>query len=121
MTAEKIIWLEFAIACSILLVLAIIGLVYGIRGKNDKTCHFTINKIGEEVNIETGKTIVCMENWSEFYEWLKDHNYYVVEDSYIFRNKKLITSFDPQEDDDSGEIEATIYRIKENDKWVWKK
>jgi hypothetical protein len=60
------------------------------------------------------------ENWASFYEWLKLYGYYVVEDSYIFRAKKLITSFDPVEDEDSGEIEETLFRIKEADIWLWK-
>ena len=58
-----------------------------------------------------------MEDWKEFYKWLKLHGYDVVRQSNIFRRNKYITSFDPVEDADSGEIDETIQRIKERDFW----
>jgi hypothetical protein len=54
-------------------------------------------------------------SWKEFYEWLEKNNYDVVRNSNIFRYDMFVTSFDPLEDFDSGEIEETIERIKEND------
>lgn len=62
-----------------------------------------------------------IEDWLLFYNWLNEHNYYIIEKRYIFRKGLLICSFDPQEDADSGEIEETIKLIKEKDVWKWKK
>lgn len=56
-----------------------------------------------------------MEDWNEFYKWLESKGYNIYRQSNIFRGAKFITSFDPIEDDDSGEIDETIKRIKEND------
>ena len=62
-----------------------------------------------------------MEDWNEFYKWLKENGYDIVREYHIFRFNKYITSFDPMEDGDSGEIEETIARIKENDQFIWDK
>ena len=53
--------------------------------------------------------------WKQFYKWLKDNNYDIIRSHNIFRYDMFITSFDPLEDSDSGEIEETIERIKEID------
>ncbi len=53
--------------------------------------------------------------WEQFYKWLKDNNYDIIRNHNIFRYDMFITSFDPLEDSDSGEIEETIERIKEID------
>lgn len=54
-------------------------------------------------------------NWEQFYKWLENNGYDIVRNSNIFRYDMYVTSFDPLEDYDSGEIEETIERIKEND------
>jgi len=59
-------------------------------------------------------------NWDKFYQWLECNNYDIVRNSNIFRNDTFITSFDPIEDYDSGEIEETIQRIKEIDVFNFK-
>jgi hypothetical protein len=56
-----------------------------------------------------------MEDWSKFYKWLESKGYHIYRKSNIFRGSKFITDFDPIEDADSGEIDATIKRIKEID------
>jgi len=56
-----------------------------------------------------------MLNWDNFHKWLKKKGYHIYRNSNIFRGDKFITDFDPIEDVDSGEIEETIKRIKEND------
>ena len=53
--------------------------------------------------------------WEQFYKWLENNGYDIVRNSNIFRYDMFVTSFDPLEDYDSGEIEETIERIKEND------
>lgn len=57
--------------------------------------------------------------WKDFYEWLHKHGYDIVRQFNIFRGSKYITYFDSQEDWDSGEIEETIERIKQNDSIFW--
>lgn len=61
-----------------------------------------------------------MSKWQDFYEWLEYNRYHVYRGSNIFRESKFITSFDPQEDEDSGEIEKTMARIKELDPFNFK-
>mgnify|MGYP003625333268 CR=1 FL=1 len=56
-----------------------------------------------------------LEDWSSFYVWLESKGYHVYRNSNVFREDMFITHFDCQEDDDSGEIEETINRIKEID------
>jgi len=56
-----------------------------------------------------------LEDWGLFYEWLQTKGYHVYRYSNIFRGDMFITSFDPIEDDDSGEIKETIDRIKNKD------
>ena len=56
-----------------------------------------------------------MKSWDDFFKWLESKGYHIYWKSNIFRGSKFITDFDPQEDDDSGEIEETIRRIKIND------
>lgn len=58
-----------------------------------------------------------MITWNNFYGWLKHKGYNVYRESNIFRGSKFITDFDPIEDADSGEINETIKRIKENDEF----
>lgn len=50
-----------------------------------------------------------------FYNWLEANGYEVFRDSNIFRGDKFIVDFDPLEDDDSGEYEETIKKIKQLD------
>ena len=56
-----------------------------------------------------------INDWESFHSWLETKGYNIYRDSNIFRDSKFITDFDPQEDEDSGEIEETIQRIKDND------
>lgn len=56
-----------------------------------------------------------IKNWDDFYKWLEIKGYHLIYNNNIFRHTKFITSFDAMEDDDSGEIEETIERIKQND------
>ena len=58
---------------------------------------------------------MIMKDWNEFYKWLESKGYNIYKQSNIFRGSKFITDFDPIEDADSGEIDETIKRIKEND------
>ena len=53
--------------------------------------------------------------WFYFYKWLEANGYDIVRNNNIFRGNMFVTSFDSLEDPDSGEIEETIERIKEND------
>ena len=55
------------------------------------------------------------ENWNSFYKWLDFKGYHIYLDSNIFRGSKFITDFDPLEDEDSGEIEEVVEKIKQND------
>ena len=56
-----------------------------------------------------------MDKWIDFYVWIDAKGYHIYRHCNIFRYDKFITTFDPQEDGDSGEIEETIKRIKLND------
>ena len=56
-----------------------------------------------------------MLSWKDFYIWLEKKGYHIYRESNIFRDDKFITDFDAIEDDDSGEIEETISKIKKND------
>lgn len=68
---------------------------------------------------ELMKEGLVYEDWGLFYKWLEYYGYDVVRHYNIFRGDKFITTFDPQEDRDSGEIEETIERIKKNDSIRW--
>ena len=49
--------------------------------------------------------------WKDFYKIIDLAGYDVVRNSNVFRGDKFILNFDPQEDEDSGEIEKVLEKI----------